>query len=211
MAEFVSKNELKPYKDLFEKAFRKVQIDAYEYGLTFTQNLVGSAKRNLVVRHHNKGFDCDYQIILQKNKKNLSAKRIKELLIYLFDKYIPNTFNYCEDSTSSITIPKANPKQSKVEFSYDIVILKDVDIIPQILRVDKHGDSKNYQWVKLSDMRGFFEKFNLIQGNEMWNDLKARYYKKKIDKINGVKYQDKKSFQLLHEAVNETLNKFRII
>jgi hypothetical protein len=31
-----------------------------------------------------------------------------------------------------------------------------------------------------------------------------------MDKINGVKYQDKKSFQLLHEAVNETLQKFHI-
>ena len=210
MAEFVSKNELKPHKDLFEKAFRKVQIDAREHGLTFTQHLVGSAKRNMVVRHHNKGFDCDYQLFLQKNKKNLSARQIKELLMKLFDKYIPNTFHYCEDSTSSITIPKVNQNQSKVEFSYDIVILKDVDSIPQILRVNKQGNSKNYQWVELPDMRGFYEKFNLINGNEMWEELKTRYYKKKMDKINGVKYHDKKSFQLLHEAVNETLQKFRI-
>ena len=90
---------------------------------------------------------------------------------------------------------KVNQNQSKVEFSYDIVILKDVDSIPQILRVNKQGNSKNYQWVKLPDMRGFYEKFNLINGNEMWEELKTRYYKKKMDKINGVKYQDKKSYK----------------
>ena len=44
----------------------------------------------------------------------------------------------------------------------------------------------------------------------MWDDLRERYYKKKMDKINGVRYHDKKSFQIFHEAVNETLQKFHI-
>ena len=208
MAKYVSAGELTPYKVLFDKAFRKVQSDARKRGVTFTHHLVGSAKRNLVVDHHNKGFDCDYQLYLQKNTQNLSAKQIKEILMELFDRYIPNSFYECENSTSSITISKVNPTKSKKEFTYDIVILKDVDSVPQILRVVKQGNSLMYQWNKLPEMKHFIERFKLIQGPQMWDDLRECYYKKKMDKINGVRYHDKKSFQIFHEAVNETLQKF---
>ena len=52
-------------------------------------------------------------------------------------------------------------------------------------------------------MSDFQERFSLITGNEMWNELKERYYKKKVKQMNG--NDDKKSFQLLNEAVNEVL------
>jgi hypothetical protein len=119
MTKYVSAGELTPYKTLFDKAFRKVQSEARKSGLTFEHHLVGSAKRNLVVDHHNKGFDCDYQLYLQKNTQNLSAKQIKELLMDLFDKYIPDSFNKCENSTSSITISnlsRSNRKPKPVYF-----------------------------------------------------------------------------------------------
>lgn len=210
MAKYVSTSELTPYKVLFDNAFRMVQSEARKSGLTFEHHLVGSAKRNLVVEHPNKGFDCDYQLYLQKNTQNLSAQQIKELLMDLFDKYIPDSFNKCENSTSSITISKVNPTESKKEFTYDVVILKDVDSIPQILKVVKQGNSLMYQWNKLPEMKHFIERFKLIQGPQMWDDLRECYYKKKMDKINGVRYHDKKSFQIFHEAVNETLQKFHI-
>ena len=147
-----------------------------------------------------------------KNSKEAKAlaKQIKELLMDLFDKYIPDSFYKCENSTSSITISKVNPTESKKVFTYDIVILKDVDSIPLILRVVKQGNSLMYQWNKLPEMKHFIERFKLIQGTQMWDDLRERYYKKKMDKINGVRYHDKKSFQIFHEAVNETLQKFHI-
>lgn len=43
----------------------------------------------------------------------------------------------------------------------------------------------------------------------MWEDLRQCYYDKRIAKNNGSpKYKDKKSFQLLHQAVKETLSRF---
>ena len=65
--QFVTKSELAPYKELFMNVFHEVQKECRkQYGLTFNFNLVGSAKRNMVIRHHNKGFDLDYQLFLQK-------------------------------------------------------------------------------------------------------------------------------------------------
>jgi hypothetical protein len=205
MAEYVSASELRPYKELFDKIFLQVQIEAKKSGLTFTHHLVGSAKRNMVIRHHNKGFDCDYQLFLQKNRQNLSPKEIKELLMELFDKYLPDNFDRCENSTSSITVSMVNTKASRVEFSYDIVILQNVGAVPEILRVVKKGNSLHYQWNQLPDMKGFVERVKRIQGMKMWNDLRARYYKKKTEQNGDHK---KKSFQLFHEAVNETIQKF---
>ena len=52
--EYVSKDEVRPYKELFEEVFREIQKELKKKnGLTFSFALVGSAKRNLVVRHHN--------------------------------------------------------------------------------------------------------------------------------------------------------------
>ena len=117
--EYVSKNEVRPYRELFEEVFREIQKELKkENGLTFSFGLVGSAKRNLVVRHHNKGFDCDYQLYLQKNKQELSEEAIKKLLMKKFDEKMPSEFDYCEDSTSSITIKKIITEQSKIEFSH---------------------------------------------------------------------------------------------
>ena len=205
--EYVSKNEVRPYEELFEEVFREIQKELKKKnGLTFSFALVGSAKRNLVVRHHNKGFDCDYQLYLQRNKQELSAEEIKKLLIKKFDEKMPSEFDYCEDSTSSITIKKKITKQSKIEFSYDIVIMDLYEDASYILR--KNG-SGQYVWNQLPDFTSFEDDYRQIGGADMWEDLRQCYYDKKIAKNNGSpKYKDKKSFQLLHQAVKETLSRF---
>ena len=205
--EYVSKDEVRPYRELFEEVFREIQKELKKKnGLTFSFALVGSAKRNLVVRHHNKGFDCDYQLYLQRNKQKLSAEEIKKLLITKFDEKMPNEFDYCEDSTSSITIKKKITKQSRIEFSYDIVIMDLYEDASYILR--KNG-SGQYVWNQLPDFTSFEDDYRQIEGADMWEDLRQCYYDKKIAKNNGSpKYKDKKSFQLLHQAVKETLSRF---
>ena len=205
--EYVSKDEVRPYEELFEEVFRKIQKELKKKnGLTFSFALIGSAKRNLVVRHHNKGFDCDYQLYLQKNKQELSAEEIKKLLIEKFDEKMPNEFDYCEDSTSSITIKKKITEQSEIEFSYDIVIMDLHEDASNILR--KNG-SGQYVWNQLPDFTSFEDDYRQIKGANMWEDLRQCYYYKKIAKNNGSsKYKDKKSFQLLHQAVKETLSRF---
>ena len=206
MEEYVSKNEIRPYKELFAGLIKKVRTDLKKVGITFTCNLVGSAKRNLVVRHHNKGFDCDYQIFIQKNKKNYDATIIKSEFMDCFNKHIPQNYSKCKDSTSSITIKKNDNKNDKIEFSFDVVILKNYNDNVLIIRQDKENPSEKYFWNPLPEMTKHKERFALIQGNEMWNALRKTFYKKKMDQIKGK--TDKKSFQLLNESVNEVLKLF---
>ena len=199
--QFVTRSELAPYKELFIDVFHDIQrICRKEHGLTFNFNLVGSAKRNMVVRHHNKGFDLDYQLFLQKNKQDLSEKEIKTILIKLFRKYFPQDFNRCEDSTSAITIKKVF--KDKIEIGYDIVILKFTGNICEIIR----RKGQEYFWNELPDTKNYLVNLKRIRG-PLWSRLKNVYGQKVVQKHYGQKYQDKKSFQILNEAINEVLRK----
>ena len=54
---------------------------------------------------------------------------------------MPSEFDYCEDSTSSITIKKKITKQSRIEFSYDIVIMDLCKDVSYILRKNGNGQA----------------------------------------------------------------------
>lgn len=210
MMEYVSKSEVKPYRDLFEKEIISIiRTECKQKGLTFVCQLVGSARRNLIVRHHNKGFDCDYQILIKKNVAKLSGKDIKMLLLACFNKYMPDCFDYCEDSTSAITIKQKHG--NKIQFSYDIVILLENDKGQiQILRRVRNGEQYNYIWNLLPNSNNLEDKIKLIESTNHYDELCELYYQKKVNKISGSNYQERKSFQLLNEAANEIIGKYRI-
>lgn len=198
---YVNKNEVKPYKLFFYKLMKKVRPELKTHGIKYSYNLVGSAKRNLVVRHHNKGFDCDYQIFITKNKNNLKERELKDLIIRIINKYLDNTdFSKCENKTTAITIKKKDYDKSKIIFSYDIVIMKIVDGVTYVIK-ENDEDKHTYHWAMLKDMSGFNENYKKITGSKMWNDLRNEYYILKTD-LND----DRKSFQKLNEAVNRVLN-----
>lgn len=75
----------------------------------------------------------------------------------------------------------------------------------EILRHNKNPKTKSWKFEQLPDMTNASEQFRKIKGPEMWQDLRERYYDKKTNNKS-----DKKSFQLLHEAVNETLKEFGV-
>lgn len=82
---YVDSSEVRPFKEQFHNWMQSIHDEIKDCGVSFTYMLVGSAKRNLVIRHHNKGFDCDYQIRITKNKNNLKAKELKYLFINALD------------------------------------------------------------------------------------------------------------------------------
>ena len=200
--EYVSKKEVKPWRAMFHKWMENIRTKVKERGITFTYRLVGSAKRNLVIRHHNKGFDCDYQIFIQRNNNNLSPKDIKLLFKSVMDEVcVADGFETCENSTSSLTIKMVNKSQSKVRVGYDVVILQETDEGLKILRCQNKGTKKeSFVFELLPDMTNMSAKLAKIKGKKQCDKLRERYYNKKTN-YNG----EKKSFQLLNEAINEVL------
>ena len=207
MINYISKQIIKQTqcKQIFDATFRKVQQDAKTEGLTFSYNLVGSAKRNMSLENKNEGFDCDYQLFLQKNKKKLSPSEIKKLLIRLFDKYLSpnNGFTCCEDSTTAITKTRKSPN-GKILFRYDIVILDCNQKTPSIIKRNNGG----HTWCPLPQERNYPSNLAEIEGPEMWNELRERYREKKDMQFHNKGYQGRKSFQILNEAINEILQQY---
>ena len=205
MAEYVSKNEVKPYRKIFDKMMADIRENVRKKGITFTYQLVGSAKRNLVVRHHNKGFDCDYQIVIRKNKNNCTATDVKMLFGQLLNKVRPDVFSDVQDSTSAWTMRKTDSENSRLIFSYDIVILRQDKNEVYIIRQDKKNEKTGYFWNPLPDMNSADAVISAIKGAQKWNELRKVYLQKKTEKIEQGKYKDKASFQLLNEAINEVI------
>ena len=200
--EYVSKKEVKPWRAMFHKWMKNIRTKVKEKGITFTYRLVGSAKRNLVLRHHNKGFDCDYQIFIQRNSNKLSPKEIKLLFKSVIDEVcVADGFETCENSTSSLTIKIVDKAQSKVNVGYDVVILQETEEGLKILRCQNKGTKKeSFVFELLPDMTNMSAKLAKIKGKKQCDKLRERYYNKKTN-YNG----EKKSFQLLNEAINEVL------
>ena len=98
---------------------------------------------------------------------------------------------------------KKDAKHSKILYSFDIVILQDMNGVPEIIRRTSEGE---YVWNQLRSMADFQQRFSRITNSDMWDELRRRYYNKKVKQMNGE--TDKKSFQLLNETVNEVISLF---
>ena len=207
--EYVSRREIDESVDLFKQVVHRVQCDCGKDGLAFDYYLVGSASHNLVVPHHNKGYDLDYQLFLKRNVAELSTKSVKDTIRLSFDRYMPESFDCAEDSTSAITIKKKNGDHILV--SYDIVILRSNNAgNVEILRRTGFNQDIRYIWNLLPKSIDYEKKLRVISDAGLMEELRKVYYKKKQAKNSGVNYTDRKSFQILNEAVNEVLGKHNI-
>jgi hypothetical protein len=191
--EYVTKKELSPYKEQFNDAIKyiKGKIDCkYQY------RLVGSAKRNLVLRHHNKGFDLDYQIIFNQSIKGQDYKAIKKEFMGAFNSFFTKCgYKNAEDSTSAITIKKID--ESEIHDGYDITLLSpESDGLHIIRYIDAKKTEMGLELIKQSSL--YQKKYSEIKGTEQWSILREIYKTKKENNNEG-----KKSFSLLAEAVKE--------
>ena len=84
-----------------------------------------------------------------------------------------------------------------------------MDLYEDTSYILRKNGSGQYVWNQLADFASFEYDYSQIRNSDMWEDLRQCYYDKMTAKINGSpKYKNQKSFQLLHQAVKETLSRF---
>lgn len=202
---WVSKREARPYKKIMDECMNDIRKNIKKNGITFEYFLVGSSKRNLIVRHHNKGFDCDYQIHVRKNLNCLNPDKY----IKLFEKQISSflkkkEYSY-ESSTSALTYKNKDTKKSKIIHSFDIVFIKEVENSFEIAR---HHDNGVWRFEQLPASENHKTKLEEINSTRHFPDLKKEYLKEKQENEKLEKWQRKKSFKIFIDSVNEV---FKII
>ena len=202
MYKFANTKEVKLLTKWCEEILHAVQNDVREY-FTFDIRLIGSGDKKLVTQNEDESFDLDYNLIVQRDKKNLlnNPKQIKDIFVSRFNKVLQpeiSDFKYASDSTSVITLKLV--QNGELHFSFDVAILvENNDGIFYRLTNDKK--SGKYIWNEVPKSKDYLEKFQQIKEQGNWEDFKKRYLKLKNYHLQR---QDKvKSFSVFLETLNE--------
>lgn len=215
---YVNKKEYAPYKKEVEDIIRHAQrIMKQKYKTTFQYKLIGSAGRHLVTRikNGNKGYDFDYNLILQESDLWENPKKLKQQFMNAFDEAVKGTpyikledetpYNKLEDSTSSITIKAIDKKNSKIIRSFDLAIIyylddEEPDEGYKYLRNLKNGQYEF--WLRKLSVNIDTKLDEIEEYEDGWNMVREEYLKLK----NRNKDSNKKSFTLYLESVNNVHN-----
>ncbi len=205
--EYLSRAFIRQYREEFDEIVEDLKVELGNEW-SFHHYLVGSARRNLVL-DSSEGFDLDYHFRMNQWPRGLTDKEIKFKIMDALDNVTPNKLSYCEDSTHVITT-KCVEGNKKI-YSYDIGLIKE-GVNTQILKNEKRNDGDGpYHYVDVSESGDFNERYKLVSGAEMWNDLREIYKGKKIEQHAIKKEVRPLSFSLLISAVNEVLQKYKLI
>ncbi len=210
--EFVSKSEYRPVRNEIESIIHKAQRLLKHPGfanekMTFQYTLIGSGSRHLITRIKggNKGFDFDYNLILQsKPGYYWNPKHAKEVLFKAFQEAIKGTnFQKIENSTSAITIKSVN--KSKITFSCDLgIVYYNADRELNYLHTKKTGTQIIYEWQKKPSAINADDKLEALKEywpNDYWKYVKAEYLN-----LKNKNSAQKRSFHLYIESINNVYN-----
>ncbi len=211
MYEFVPKKEYMPIRNELEGIIKKVQklLKEMDSDQTFQFKLIGSGGRHLITRikDGNVGYDFDYNLIM--NSNFTWKPTVRNDFFKAFQETIKGTrFNKIENSTSVITIKEVSKKQSRVIVSCDfsIVYYPEDDDSGYYKYSRYNKEQNNYSWEIRNVSRFNDNKLQWLQDNYngVWEIIKKEYLKlKENDK------QDKHSFILYHEAINNVFNQIK--
>lgn len=214
MCDFVNKNDLIKPREIFSEWISSVQREIRKkFKITFSYNPIGSGSRNMVIRRcDNNYFDLDFQIVIQSMPEDINwyndCKKLKDIFRNTFNKCKPQGFKDCKDRSQSLRTKNLN-----LGFGYDVIITcfdKDANFYILYNKKDSNkSNNKDYEWANRKEMKKYHERLTLVKEAKLWNYLREIYKNKRHEHMNDQEPK-KHSYQLLNEAVVETLAAFEI-
>ena len=208
--EYVSKSEYRPVRDELEGIIKKAQkILKKNSKITFRFELIGSGSKHLItkVKGGNKGFDFDYNLILNCEegyywKPNFARQEVTRAI----DEAIKGTkYDHPQNSSVAITIKVKDTKHSKIIHSCDFAVVYYPDENSDEHKYVRLNTSNNqYTWEIRKYTKDYHAKLNWLKENVngYWDEIKEEYLKLK----DNNKDPNKRSFQLFYEAINNVYN-----
>lgn len=179
-------------KDAFRNVLEMITDvqDEVRNHFTFRFDVVGSYNMNMITydAKSNIGYDFDFNIEVNDEDEDYSAKEIKTILMDTFKK-IGSRYGYdkIENSTRVITLKKVNHFSSSIEHSCDFAIvynyIEDGQKQQQYIHFNKKQQS--YTWNKQG--KGFYrlpEKLDWIKNNNLKNEFRDLYLYNKNTNTN---------------------------
>ena len=207
--EYVTRAELKPAKEQIEKIIRSLHTSLRKEGVTFEEKLIGSGGKNLVTKvvGGNKGFDFDYNFVIQKHN-DLEAKDLRLLFVRKLEVIISNTnYKTVSDGEQSFTIKVVDKKKSQIKHGCDFAIVNEYidnqNNFRQQILVKLSNNS--YSWEDKPIAKNYSTKVSNLKANGLWNEVRDEYLKVKNSNNDG----NKKSYTMYYEAVNNVYGRYR--
>lgn len=209
--EYLTKNELKPVRLQVEEIIHNLQDELRPEGVTFQYKIIGSGSKNLVTRvvNGNKGFDFDYNFVVQKDA-DLGEKELKLLFIDKLEIVLQGTqYEHVSNGKKVMTIKVVDQENRFIIHSCDFAITveyldENQDLNQEILI---HQSNDNYFWNQKPSRKNYTTKLSNIKENGLWSKLREEYLILK----NNNQDENKKSFTLFHEALNNVYNHYEWI
>lgn len=203
---YATKEETKPIRIELEKIIHKVQNEVRD-NFTFSYRFIGSSKQNMITFDPttNIGFDFDVDLYVNDDDEEYPEKEIRKTLKNAINnaaRYYG--YNYCEDSTSVLTIKFIDRPFSQIKHSCDFAIVYDGSKGQQYIRFNKHQHSYTWEYRK-KGFKNLEEKANWLKNHKRWDEVRELYLEKKNKNNNP----DKHSRSLYAETINNLYNKYK--
>lgn len=172
---------------------------------TFDIRLIGSGEKRLVTQNENECFDLDYNLIIQRDKKDLinNPKAIKDLfsnaLNYVLNERVDGRHKVC-NSTSVLENEIIQKDQLVFKFDVAILVKADDDCYYKI-SVDKKHIPHRYLWNRIKNSKNYISRFSLVKQKFPFTDFKKRYLD--LKNMHFDNHDQIESFSVFLEALNE--------
>jgi hypothetical protein len=155
----------------------------------------------------NTGFDFDYNLGIQKDG-DLSSRVLRLRVKSQLENILSETgYSTVSSGKQSMTFKFIDHENSRVIHSCDFAIVNDYedengDSIQEILIWQRENDS--YVWNKRPFAKNHSDKVSNLKANGLWQEVKDEYLRIK----NNNQDNEKKSFSLFFEAINNVYNRY---
>lgn len=179
---------------------------------TFDIRLIGSGEKRLVTQNAEECFDLDYNLIIQRDKKDLigNPKVIKDLFTNAFNDVLDQNVKGRHKVRNATSVLKNEIiEKDKLVFKFDVAILvkADDDCYYKII-ADKNYNPPRYLWNKVKDSKNYLERYSFIkQQLKDFGIFKDRYLE--LKNIHLSRSDGAESFSIFLETLNEFEQKLR--
>lgn len=169
---------------------------------TVDVHLIGSGEKKLVSQDENGEFDLDYNLVIQKDKKNLikDPKQIKMMFMRTFEKVLKARCKNYVHSYDRTSVVSNKIKYNEMNFKFDVAIMykENNDCYYKLIN-DKEG--QHYIWNQEPKSKNYMKRFLVVKNNNKYKEFEKRYFELKNDPSK--QKANIKSFSLFLEALNE--------
>ena len=208
---FVTENEIKRYRKRCSEILQKVCRTLKKKGVSATFVLVGSGAKNMVTRNGDGPYDLDYNLFIQKADESYrhDLRALKnEVRLALNKAAGGQCFDDSQDSTSCLTAILHFNDSPKVQFSFDVAIVRKSDdgSLQRLKHIKNPFGFDQHIWNTVPDSREVRERVEYIKKAGRWKDVRDTYISKKNMYLSR-QDKDHPSFVVYIESVNEVYMK----